>query len=113
MTLAVPSASGNGHDLKTQARVICIGSLGNLVAGYHCDTDAAFARYFAQAFSPGSNPVAQPIHVASLFACGFIARLIGGWLLGYLGHRGRRRKALMLCVLLSCFGLVIIALRPT
>ena len=85
MTLAVPSASGNGHDLKTQARVICIGSLGNLVAGYHCDTDAAFARYFAQAFSPGSNPVAPPLHVASRFACGFIARLIEGWLFGHLG----------------------------
>jgi hypothetical protein len=33
MALAMPSASGNGQDFKTQARVICTGSLGNLVAG--------------------------------------------------------------------------------
>jgi hypothetical protein len=33
MALAMPSASGNGHDLKTQARVRFAGSLGNLVAG--------------------------------------------------------------------------------
>jgi len=29
--------------------------------------------------------MAQPIHAASLFACGFIARLIGGWLFGQQG----------------------------
>ncbi len=85
MALATPSASGNGHDLKTQARVIFTGSPGNLVAGYHGYTDAALTRYFAQAFPPGSKPVVPPLHVASLFACGFIARLIEGWLFGRSG----------------------------
>ena len=55
MALAMPSASGNGHDLKTQARVIFTGSPGNLVAGYHGYTDAALTRYFAQAFSRAAS----------------------------------------------------------
>ena len=55
MALAMPSARGNGHDFKTQARVIFTGSLGNLAAGYHCDTYAAFARHFTQAFSRAAS----------------------------------------------------------
>lgn len=66
------SASGNGQDLKTQVRVIFTGSLGNPVAGYDCYTYAAFARYFARAFSPDSNPVVPPTYAAIGLTFGFL-----------------------------------------
>jgi MHS family alpha-ketoglutarate permease-like MFS transporter len=100
-------------DVRRRVRAIFIGSVGNLVEYYDFYAYAAFALYFAGSFFPGSDPVVQQLNAALLFALGFIVRPIGGWLFGYLAdHRGRR-QALMLSVLLMCFGSLMIAVTPT
>ena len=65
------------------------------------------------AFFPGSDPVVQQLNAAILFAFGFIVRPIGGWLFGHLADQYGRRNALMLSVLLMCFGSLMIAVTPT
>ena len=100
-------------DMRRRIRAIFIGSIGNLVEWYDFYAYAAFALYFAGAFFPNSNPVVQQLNAALLFAAGFLVRPLGGWLFGYLAdHRGRR-GALMLSVLLMCFGSLMIAVTPT
>ena len=64
-------------------------------------------------FFPGSDPVVQQLNAAILFAFGFIVRPIGGWLFGHLADHYGRRMALMLSVLLMCFGSLMIAVTPT
>ena len=100
-------------DVRRRVKAIFIGSVGNLVEWYDFYAYAAFALYFAGSFFPGSDPVVQQLNAALLFAFGFIVRPIGGWLFGHLGDHYGRRNALMLSVLLMCFGSLLIAITPT
>jgi MHS family alpha-ketoglutarate permease-like MFS transporter len=100
-------------DVRRRLRAIFIGSIGNLVEWYDFYAYAAFALFFAAAFFPGGNPVVQQLNAAILFAFGFIVRPIGGWLFGHLADHYGRRNALMLSVLLMCFGSLMIAVTPT
>jgi MHS family alpha-ketoglutarate permease-like MFS transporter len=100
-------------DVRRRLSAIFVGSIGNLVEWYDFYAYAAFALYFASAFFPGSDPVVQQLNAAILFAFGFIVRPIGGWLFGHLADHYGRRNALMLSVLLMCFGSLMIAVTPT
>ena len=100
-------------DARRRVKAIFIGSVGNLVEWYDFYAYAAFALYFAAAFFPSSDPVVQQLNAAVLFAAGFIVRPIGGWLFGHLADHYGRRTALMLSVLLMCFGSLMIAVTPT
>jgi MHS family alpha-ketoglutarate permease-like MFS transporter len=100
-------------DVSRRVRAIVVGSIGNLVEWYDFYAYAAFALFFAGAFFPGSTPIVQQLNAAILFAFGFIVRPIGGWLFGHLADHYGRRNALMLSVLLMCFGSLMIAVTPT
>ena len=100
-------------DVRRRLKAIFVGSVGNFVEWYDFYVYTAFALYFAAAFFPGSNPVVQQLNAALLFAFGFIVRPIGGWVFGHLADHYGRRNALMMSVLLMCFGSLMIALTPT
>ena len=100
-------------DVRRRIKAIFIGSIGNLVEWYDFYAYAAFALYFASSFFPGTDPIVQQLNAAILFAFGFIVRPIGGWLFGHLADHYGRRNALMLSVLLMCFGSLMIAVTPT
>src|SRR5213078_1288697 len=72
-----------------------------------------FALYFAGSFFPSGDAVAQQLNAAVLFAAGFLVRPFGGWMFGHLADHYGRRSALMLSVLLMCFGSLMIAVTPT
>ena len=110
---AVDDARLDLADVRRRVRAIFVGSVGNLVEWYDFYAYAAFALFFAGAFFPGSNPVVQQLNAAILFAFGFLVRPIGGWLFGHLADQYGRRNALMLSVLLMCFGSLMIAITPT
>jgi MFS transporter, MHS family, alpha-ketoglutarate permease len=114
---ATTSAAREPHtdlaDMRRRLKAIFIGSVGNLVEWYDFYAYAAFALYFAHSFFPGQNPVVEQLNAAVLFAIGFIVRPIGGWLFGHMADRYGRRNALMLSVLLMCFGSLMIAVLPT
>src|SRR5256885_3375649 len=100
-------------DMRRRVKAIFLGSVGNLVEWYDFYVYTAFALYFAASFFPGNNPVIQQLNAAILFAIGFIVRPVGGWLFGHLADHYGRRNALMLSVLLMCFGSLMIAVTPT
>ena len=100
-------------DMRRRIKAIFIGSVGNLVEWYDFFAYAAFALYFAAAFFPNTDPVVQQLNAAVLFAVGFLVRPLGGWLFGHLADHYGRRSALMLSVMLMCFGSLMIAVTPT
>jgi len=100
-------------DMRRRLKAIFIGSIGNLVEWYDFYAYAAFALYFAKSFFPDGDEVVQQLNAALLFAAGFLVRPFGGWLFGHLADHYGRRMALMLSVLLMCFGSLMIAVTPT
>jgi MHS family alpha-ketoglutarate permease-like MFS transporter len=99
--------------MRRRIKAIFVGSVGNLVEWYDFYAYAAFALFFAGAFFPAHDPVVQQLNAAILFALGFVVRPLGGWLFGHLADHHGRRGALMLSVLLMCFGSLMIAVLPT
>jgi len=108
-TLALPAAP---KATSQQLKSIFSGSVGNLVEWYDWYVYAAFSLYFAKAFFPQGDLTAQLLNTAAVFAIGFLMRPIGGWLMGVYADRKGRKAALLLSVLLMCFGSLIIALTP-
>lgn len=98
----------------TQNRIWSIigGSLGNLVEWYDWYVYSAFSLYFAAAFFPKSNPTAQLLNTAGIFAIGFLMRPIGGWLMGTFADKHGRKTALTFSVLLMSAGSLIICITP-
>jgi MHS family alpha-ketoglutarate permease-like MFS transporter len=112
---AVSPVAGRNDRADTRRRVkaILVGSLGNLIEWFDVYSYAAFALYFAGAFFPTSDPVAQQLSAAAIFAVGFVARPFGGLLFGHVADRYGRRRALLWSILLMCFGSFLIAASPT
>ncbi|HBF32577.1 MFS transporter [Rhizobium sp.] len=100
-------------DMARRLRSIFSGSIGNLVEYYDFYVYSAFSLYFAQAFFPNSDPTAQLLNTAGVFAVGFIMRPVGGWFFGAYADRKGRKSALTLSVLLMCFGSLLIAITPS
>ena len=88
------------------------GSIGNLVEWYDWYAYSAFALYFANSFFPGSNPTAQLINTAGIFAVGFLMRPVGGYVFGKLADKKGRKVAMTSSVLLMSVGSLMIAILP-
>ena len=100
-------------DTRRRVKAILVGSAGNLIEWYDVYAYSAFALYFAPSFFPASDPVAQQLSAAIVFAAAFLIRPLGGVLFGWIADKHGRRHALMLSVLLMCFGSLLIAVSPT
>lgn len=106
-------AKDTPHDVRRRLRSIFSGSIGNLVEWYDWYVYSAFALYFAKSFFPKGDQTAQLLQVAAVFAVGFLARPIGGLLMGIYADRYGRKRALLVSVVLMCLGSLIIALTPS
>ena len=106
---AVPSAAAK----PSQFRQLFGGAAGNLVEWFDWYAYSAFALYFAPAFFPKGDALAQALNTAAIFAVGFLMRPIGGWVLGIYADKHGRKAALTLSVAMMCTGSLIIAITPT
>jgi MHS family alpha-ketoglutarate permease-like MFS transporter len=88
------------------------GSVGNLVEWYDWYIYSALSLYFAPIFFPNSDPTAQLLNTAAIFAVGFLARPAGSWIMGLYADRHGRKAALTLAVIFMCLGSLIIAVTP-
>ena len=100
-------------DRRRRIRAIVMASSGNLVEWFDFYTYAFCAIYFAPAFFPKSDPTAQLLSSAGVFAAGFLMRPIGGWIFGRVGDRVGRRTAMVISVMMMCVGSLMIAFAPT
>ena len=100
---------------ERRRRILAIvaASSGNLVEWFDFYIYAFAAVYFAPAFFPTSDPTAQLLNTAGVFAAGFLMRPIGGWLFGRVADRRGRRLAMVISVAMMCGGSLVIACLPT
>ena len=111
------SASSPAHYTAEEKRhrvfAIMAASSGNLVEWFDFYVYAFSALYFAPAFFPKSDPTAQLLNTAGVFAAGFLMRPIGGWLFGRVADRLGRKTSMLISVTMMCAGSLVIACLPT
>ncbi|MFT3701615.1 MAG: MFS transporter [Agriterribacter sp.] len=100
-------------DIRRRIKAITGGAIGNLVEWYDWYAYSAFALYFSPVFFPKSDPTAQLLNTAGIFAVGFLMRPVGGWLFGRIADKTGRKKAMTLSILLMSFGSLLIAFAPS
>ncbi|MGZ5179902.1 MAG: MFS family transporter [Ramlibacter sp.] len=103
----------SAEERRKRIFAIVAASSGNLVEWFDFYVYAFGAIYFAPAFFPKSDPTAQLLNTAGVFAAGFLMRPIGGWLFGRIADRRGRRTAMVISVLMMCGGSLLVAALPT
>ena len=74
---------------------------------------SAAALVFGPLFFPNVSDVAGQLAAFSTFAVGFVARPLGGMVIGHFGDRLGRKHMLVLCLLCMGLATVVIGLLPT
>ena len=108
-----PAPNYTFEEKRSRVFAIVAASSGNLVEWFDFYIYAFCAIYFAPAFFPKSDPTAQLLNTAGIFAAGFLMRPIGGWMFGRIADQRGRKTALVTSVTLMCLGSLMIACLPT
>jgi MHS family proline/betaine transporter-like MFS transporter len=88
-------------------------SIGNLLEWFDFGVYAYLATLIAAKFFPGSDPTASLLAAFAAYGVGFLARPLGGIVIGRLGDTQGRKAALVLTIFMMAFGTVGIGLLPT
>ncbi|SFT00339.1 MFS transporter [Saccharopolyspora flava] len=107
-----PSDSDPGRPRGHYIRSLIAGSIGNMIEWFDWFVYTTFAIYFAGQFFPKGDSTAQLLNTAAIFAVGFLARPLGGWLLGRLADRKGRKSGLTFTVTMMSFSALLIAVAP-
>ncbi|WP_027996961.1 MFS family transporter [Simplicispira psychrophila] len=110
---AAPAPTYTSEEKRKRVFAIVAASSGNLVEWFDFYIYAFCAIYFAPSFFPKSDPTAQLLNTAGVFAAGFLMRPIGGWIFGRIADRRGRKTSMVLSVLMMCGGSLLIAALPT
>jgi MFS family permease len=99
--------------VRVPKMVIVASVAGNALEFYDFVTYAFFAVYIGKAFFPASTPMGSLLLSVAVFGVGFVARPLGGILIGAFADRAGRRPAMLLTISLITLGTLGLALTPT
>src|SRR6201992_3967301 len=94
-------------------KAIWAASIGNLLEWYDFGVYAYLASLIATKFFPSSDPTASLLAAFAAYGVGFLARPLGGIVIGRLGDTRGRKTALVLTIFLMAFGTVGLGLLPS
>jgi MFS transporter, MHS family, proline/betaine transporter len=98
---------------QSAPRTVLAGLVGNTLEWFDFAVYGYFASEIGAQFFPQSSPTAQLLLAFAVFALGFIARPIGGLVLGAVGDRMGRRALLVLSISLMGGATLLIGLLPS
>ena len=98
--------------MRGSARLIAAGAIGNVLEWYDFAVYGYFAATIGRTFFPGEDPLAPLLSAYGIFAVGFVARPLGGAVIGQIGDRYGRRTALTLSVAAMALPTCAIGLLP-
>lgn len=87
--------------------------IGNVLEWYDFAIYAFVASILAQKFFPAANPLSSQMSVFLAYGVGFLARPLGGIVIGRMSDVRGRKAALLLTMFLMASGTVAIGLLPT
>src|ERR1700751_2701885 len=94
-------------------KAIWAAAIGNLLEWYDFGIYAYLASLIATKFFPNFDATASLLAAFAAYGVGFLARPLGGILIGRLGDTQGRKTALVLTIFLMAFGTVGIGLLPS
>ncbi|MGF6600633.1 MHS family proline/betaine transporter-like MFS transporter [Paraburkholderia sp. GAS448] len=94
-------------------RIVIAATVGNLLEFYDFTVYSFFTLTIAKVFFPANDPVVSTLLALSAFAIGFLARPLGGFVLGHYADKRGRRSALTLTIFLMAIGSAVIGLAPS
>lgn len=102
------------HAERTQKRRNIVGTgVGNALEWYDWSIYATMAPFFAVQLFNSEGPLSAVLATLAVFAVGFLARPLGGFVFGWVGDRIGRKTSMSLTVALAAVGSLLIAVTPT
>ena len=102
-----------GAEENSIIRPIVATSVGNALEWFDITIYGYFAVYVSKAFFPNDDPTTSLLLTFGTFGLAFLARPIGGVVLGAFADRHGRKASLMISIVLMTVGTLVIALMPT
>jgi MHS family proline/betaine transporter-like MFS transporter len=94
-------------------RAVSAAVIGNVLEWYDFGVYGFVAAIIGKNFFPGTDDVTQLLSAFLTFGLGFLARPVGGIVIGRMGDTHGRKAALMLTIFLMALGTVMIGILPT
>src|SRR6478735_10958433 len=105
-TIGVPASAQS-------RRAVTAAVIGNVLEWYDFAVYGYVAAIIGKNFFPGTDETTELLKAFLTFGLGFVARPIGGIVIGRMGDTHGRKAALMLTIFLMAAGTVLIGVLPT
>src|ERR1700753_2823618 len=114
MTIATTAAPMPGVERSSMNSIVFASCFGTIIEWYDLLIYATAAPLvFNKAFFPTFDPLASTLAALGTYAVGFLARSLGGALLGHFGDRLRRQDILVVTLFIMGLSTFCIGLLPT
>jgi MFS transporter, MHS family, proline/betaine transporter len=101
------------RESRGTGKAVSAAVIGNVLEWYDFSVYAFVAVIIARKFFPSDNEVSALLATFLAYGLGFVARPLGGIVIGRLGDTRGRKTALLLTIFLMASGTVLIGLLPT
>src|SRR5205807_2089302 len=105
-SISVPASSQS-------RRAVTAAVIGNVLEWYDFAVYGFVAAIIGKNFFPGTDETTELLKAFLTFGLGFVARPIGGIVIGRMGDTHGRKAALLLTIFLMALGTVLIGILPT
>lgn len=95
-----------------QKKIIALSSLGGALEFYDFIVFIFMAKILSTLFFPAVNHIAALMGVFAIFAIGYLARPLGGFIFGHFGDKYGRKKTFLCSVLLMAIPIFLMGLLP-
>lgn len=111
--IAKPPSTSHNKAGREALRSIRASTVGNILEWYEWSTYAVFAPFIAAIMFNPANPVSALLSTLAVFAVGFLARPLGGFVFGRIADRRGRKFVLITTMLIMASGSFLIGAMPT
>jgi MHS family proline/betaine transporter-like MFS transporter len=102
-----------GPTTSQARRAVTAATVGNVLEWYDFAVYSFLAGIIGKTFFPSGDPSAELLASFAVFGVGFLARPLGGIVIGHIGDVKGRKTALLITIFLMAAGTVLMGLAPS
>src|SRR5258708_9707059 len=107
------AAIANAVTRQSSRQAVLAAVIGNVLEWYDFAVYGFMAAIIGKNFFPAGDEVSQLLAAFAVYGVGFLARPVGGIVIGRIGDTKGRKTALVLTIMLMAVGTVLIGIIPT